>query len=100
MTTQMLLGEAHARTTDPTTSHQAAREVKPEALSLEQRVLDALSGNPCRGMTSHELVALTGLTWNTVTPRIRPLVKKGLVEDSGMRRNGPTGKKCIVWRAL
>ena len=97
--TQMLLGEAHARTTDPTTSHQAAQRVALEACRMEVIVLEAIKLFP-EGATSHEIVEATGLTWQTATPRIRPLVNKGLVVDSGVRRPGPTGKKCIVWRAL
>ena len=87
---------ALARNTDPTTSHEAAEKVKVG--HLEMMVLDALLAAGVRGMTSHELVADIGLPWSTVTPRLRPLANRGLVVDSGQRRDGPTGRVCIVWR--
>lgn len=91
-------GEARARNTDPATSHQAAAQVRgDDATRMEKLVFDCLNEAP-HGLTNHELVEATGLTWNTVTPRIRPMVRKGLVMDSGERRPGPTGKRCIVWK--
>ena len=92
-------GEAHARSTDPETSEQAAERMRgEEANRVESVVLHALKRNP-KGLTNHEIVEWTGLTWNTCTPRIRPLVRKGLVVDSGERRQGPTNRKCVVWKA-
>lgn len=91
------MNEAYARITDPDTSHKAANEV--ETSRLEQMVLVQLSSCP-DGLTNHELVERTGCSWNTITPRLRPLVRKGLVVDSGTRRKGPTNKSCIVWRAI
>jgi hypothetical protein len=91
---------ALARHTDPDTSHAAARDVAGAiASALERRVLAAIKGSP-QGLTNHEIVAITGLTWNTATPRIRPLVRKHLVYDSGERRSGETNRKCIVWKAI
>lgn len=93
-------GTALARHSDPDTSHQAAREIAGNiANALELTVLEAIRGNP-QGLTNHEIVSVTGLTWNTATPRIRPLVRKGLVQDSGNRRIGTTNRKCIVWKAI
>lgn len=95
-----LSGEAWARRSDPGTSHEAALEVEGEqANRMELEVLLALRKAPS-GLTNHELVSLTGLPWNTVSPRVRPLVRKGWVQDSGERRKGPTGKRCIVWKAI
>lgn len=103
MTEQMPLfkeGEAHARHTDPGTSKQAAAQVRgQEASHLEQLVLRVIREHPA-GLTNHEIVDMAGITWNTATPRVRPLVRKGLVVDSGERRPGPCGKRCIVWRAV
>ena len=86
---------AFARHTDPETSHEAAEAV--EATVLEQMVLKALRDNP-EGLTNHEIVEATGLTWNTASPRLRPLVNKGFVYDSDVKRPGPSGRRCIVWR--
>src|SRR4029077_14481504 len=93
-------GEAYARTRDPVTSHTAAESVRGDiANKLESEILSVLKRYPF-GLTSHELVTETGLTWNTCTPRIAPLVRKHLVIDSGERRKGPTNRSCIVWKAL
>jgi len=92
-------GAAYARNKDPVTSHEAAESVRGrEANAMEGRVLSELKLWP-DGLTSHELVEITGIRWQSITPRIRPLVRKGLVEDSGLRRPGPTGRNVIVWRA-
>lgn len=90
--------EAYARATDPGTSNAAAADVREESASrLEDVVYRALLTHPT-GLTSHEIVEATGLSWNTCTPRIAPLVRKGFVVDSGIRRAGPAGKQCIVWK--
>lgn len=91
---------AFARKTDPETSHEAAEHVRRElANRLETTVLEALKAHP-NGLTSHGLVKVTGIEWNTITPRIAPLRRKGLVCDSGKRREGPTDRLCIVWKLL
>ncbi len=96
---QLELG-AYARRTDPDTSHEAASEVSgAKANALEAIVLKALRSYP-EGLTNHEIVAVTGLTWNTASPRMRPMVRKHLVVDSGLRRKGPTNKNCVVWKAI
>lgn len=100
MTTQLELGEAHARTSDPDTSHAAARSVEGEhANSMENRVLHTIRIFANYGITTHELVEATGIPYESVTPRIKPLVQKGLVVDSGERRPGTSKRRCIVWKA-
>lgn len=84
-----------ARRTDPETSHWAAAEV--QANRLETIVAAAIRRAGHRGLIAAELPAATGLPLNTVTPRTRPLVIKGVIFDSGMKRAGPTGKSQIVW---
>jgi DNA-binding MarR family transcriptional regulator len=87
---------ARARRTDPKTSKAAARTVP--VVDLEARVLAALRSNG--GMTTRELAALLNVELVSVSPRMRPLVEKGLVVDSGERRSGPGRRsKAIVWRA-
>lgn len=95
---QQEFGVALARNTDPETSKTAADEVEgEEASKMEQKVVDALARNK-DGLTNHELVSATGVDWNSITPRVRPLVRKQIIEDSGVKRMGPKGKNCIVWR--
>lgn len=86
-----------ARLLDPDTSKQAAASV-PVA-DLEARVLRAL--RICKeGMTTHELSWLLRVDLVSVSPRMRPLVDKNLVVDSGERRSGDSGRKSIVWKAV
>lgn len=84
-----------ARRKDPDTAKAAARSV--DATKLEQIVLDALA---VRGMTSYELSIILDMSLVSVSPRLRPLVEKGLVRDSGVRRTNPSGKKAIVWEVV
>lgn len=89
---------AYARTEDPETSHEAAEGV--DVAELERRVYSALKLRGKEGATSHELSALTKIHIWSVSPRLKPLRRKNLVEDSGERRYSPMGKRCIVWRAI
>jgi DNA-binding transcriptional ArsR family regulator len=87
---------ALARRTDPSTSHEAAKSVDPTPLETRiYRCLQLLRG----GATASELVDLTGLNWNTLSPRLAPLRRKNLIRDSGKRRKGPSGRSQIVWEA-
>jgi len=81
------------RSDDPATSLAAAESIN--TTKLEEIVLGELSKN--NGMTSFELAASTGLSLVTVSPRLRPLVRKGAVRDSGIRRTSPSGRNVIVW---
>jgi hypothetical protein len=94
------LTRAWARNSDPDTSHAAAIALGRRKINaLERMVLRAL-WDSVDGLTNHEIVERTGLSWNTATPRVHPLVIKGLVKDSGRRRAGPSGKSCIVWEPV
>lgn len=88
---------AAARATDPRTSHQAAASLPTS--HLEEVVLGALKSHT-EGLTSHELARITGLDLVTVSPRLRPLVNKRLVVDSGEKRAGTSGRQSIVWKAI
>ena len=82
------------RNDDPFTSQDAFGSI--DATRLEALVLDAIR---CKPMTSHELAEHLDLSLVTVSPRLRPLVNKGLAQDSGERRRNPSGRNAIVWRA-
>ena len=93
-----LFGEAYARNTDPDTSHDAAESIEGDhAARMEKIALEAISASPF-GLNNQELVSATGLPWPSITPRVAPLVRKGLVINSGEKRLGPRGKQCIVWK--
>ena len=86
---------------DPDTSVAAAAVVNSKG--LEERVLELLALFP-DGATTEELVRASeifrpgGLSLVTISPRMRPLVRKGKVEDTGRRRAGESGVSRIVFR--
>lgn len=45
--------------------------------------------------TDNEIIAETGLNGSTARPRRIELLRAGLIDDAGFKRNG-----CTVWRAL
>ena len=68
-------------------------EPAPSVISLtylEGKVLDAIKAAP-RGATQGELVKATGIPSNTITPRFKPLLAKGVVYAGGTRK-GASGK--------
>lgn len=101
-----LFDRAHARRTDPETSHQAADSV----LHLTDRrkaVLECL--RLCGAMTDEQIewnyrfrqitYAWPQQSVSGLRTRRSELVRMGLVEDSGKRVRLSTGRMAIVWRA-
>jgi len=80
-----------SRTTDPVTS-KGKRKVN----KYEQSVLAIMNGGHYeprpQGWTGKELAAESGHPLNCITPRFAPLRRKGLIKDSGTKRD-----KQIVW---
>jgi hypothetical protein len=76
---ELFADHALARNTDPATSHAAARVVDKNIKGLMLVVYEAFVRAGKRGLTNTELVAATGLDWNTCTPRVAPLIDKGLI---------------------
>ncbi len=85
-----------ARTTDPETSQAAARSVGVNRLFLA--VLHNLSRAPYYGMTMNQVVAHCKLPNESITPRFRPMAKKGLIYDTGETRRNLSGRSAIVWK--
>lgn len=85
----------HARLDDPDTSHAAARTVDPRALA--GRLLAAITDRPS---TVEEAAASTGIDRWAASKRVSDLRIGGLVEDSGVRRPGASGRAQIVWQAV
>lgn len=88
-----------ARSTDPTTSQEAAATVSGGKLC--DQILVALRAKSSLaadlfikdlGYTGKELAALTGIGLNSVTPRFAGLRRKGLIHAAGRR------DKQLVWR--
>jgi hypothetical protein len=76
--------EYRSRNNDPVTS-KGTRKVN----KYEQAVLDVLAGAE---HTGKEIAEVSGHPLNCITPRFAPLRRKGLIKDSGVRRD-----KQIVW---
>jgi len=93
------MNDVFARTTDPDTSHEATHFNPTE---VEQRILDAIADR-VSGMTCHEVVIETGLPIQTVSPRFKPLHKKGWLEyhptldgKELQKRPGRSGRRQLV----
>lgn len=84
-----------ARATDPQTSLFAAKSL-PTA-HLERLVIESLRTHG--DATSHELAERLNLSLVTVSPRLRPLEKRGSVERAGTKP-GASGRLQTLWRAL
>ena len=76
-----------SRANDPATS-KGKRKVN----KYEQAVLTELTGFLTYGRTGKEIAAATDHPLNCITPRFAPLRRKGLIKDSGIKRD-----KQIVW---
>jgi DNA-binding MarR family transcriptional regulator len=85
--------QGRARATDPSTSHTAAASVN--ATALGERVYEYLVSVLPEGRTTKELALEMNLNRITISPRMCQLERKGLVERTGVRRDG-----CEEWRAV
>lgn len=63
---------------------------------LEARVYELLRFKP---LTAEELAFSLNKSLQSITPRIAPLRRKGLIYDSGIRKRGESGRPRIVWAA-
>jgi len=86
------------RLTDPETSVDAALSV--DATKMEQIVLDTIKSfsNGCISQDVEN--ALPHIRASSITPRYRPLMKKGLIVDTGEKRPGFSGRNQRVMRAV
>ena len=78
------------RATDPDTAVEAAYSVHvaPIEIAIMDVIRDAIDG-----CTAHEVSEkLSHIPLNTLTPRFATLARKGLIEDSGNRRPGRSGR--------
>jgi hypothetical protein len=103
-----LEGEARARTTDPWTSHAAARSIPPDKLRASQRAV-------------HECFMTYGPMWHDdlvetyekrrdwkgwprqsesgLRTRTKELRDAGYIEDTGETVQLPSGRQSKIWRA-
>lgn len=94
-----LADEAHARRTDPGTSHAAARSVE----NLRPRQLAILETLRRCGPLTDEGIAMRYVgplqSPSGMRTRRRELVDAGLVEDTGERSRTRAGRSTILWGA-
>ena len=82
--------DALARRSDPDTSHVAALTV--DANRLEGLVVALLERNP-DGLIVKEIASLLDIDKWSISPRMKPLEEKGLVQRTADRRD-----RSIVWK--
>lgn len=77
------------------TSRAAADDIAPKAISIRQRVFEALKLQP---MSPEQICEHIGEPiWN-VRPRLSEIAAQGLIEDSGKRHLSASSKAVIIWR--
>jgi hypothetical protein len=92
------MSEAYARSTDPDTSHEAAASVRGAVANhREQMVIDSLF--ELGPSTANEVVEHLGggAYYQSITPRFKPLEKKGLIRRTGEKRSNPGGRQAEIW---
>jgi hypothetical protein len=78
------------------TSYQAAQALAKEDLNrLEALVFHTIATQP---RTCDEVEAMTGLAHQTASARIRGLVLRDQITDSGRRARTRHGRMAVVWR--
>ena len=95
------LFKAHARPSDPHTSHDAARSLSAGKLRDSQKAVLA-HFRKLGPMTDTDLVNVyvgSPQSRSGLRTRRRELTDRGLIEDTGSKKKLPTGRNAIVWRA-
>lgn len=81
------------------TSIEAAESI--DVSKLEGMVLNAIQSAGANGMTQTELLSkFPGYSYSSITARPSALKRKGLIEDSGLRRPSATGRNQMVLVAV
>ena len=81
------------------TSREAAETIEPKAATLRRMVLDFIRGQGEHGATRQEIEAGLVMSGNTVRPRVCELMEMGLVVETDITRNTPSGRRAFVLRA-
>ena len=98
-------GDAFARREDPDTSSQAAEAMRGEAAGKAEQVVLYAMGRLGGSGTAYEIELEVQryhphIDSNTITPRMKPLEKKGCVCRTEKRGPGRGARKQIVWRLV
>lgn len=89
--------QAHARHSDPDTSHDAARSVSPKVAKVQRQVLAYAASKP-DGFTDRHLQDAFADSTSTYRTRRSELVAKGYIRDSGERSVLHGRRRFIVWQ--
>lgn len=97
---------AHARRTDPQTSHDAARSIRASRMvEVQDRILFLLHLHG--GLTQDAVIEGYRMRWgsrdsdSSIRTRLSELCDAGKVRDSGIRKSLPkTGRTAILWELV
>jgi transcription initiation factor IIE alpha subunit len=90
--------EAHARHTDPHTSHAAAARVREFAGGHIAIILDCLQRHG--PATADEIAARTGLLAHQINKRLSDAEKRDLARPTGICRLSVSGRPERVWEVM
>ena len=80
------------------TGREAAEAINKKLGRLQRRVFDAVKARGANGLTPEEAADLLAVDRVSVQPRFSELKAKGLIADSGKRRENPSSRKrAVVW---
>ncbi|GAC1392030.1 MAG: hypothetical protein NVSMB31_09840 [Vulcanimicrobiaceae bacterium] len=86
------------RNHDPLTSHEAAASLDPQKLGdLQRAIVHILTVMGPNGATTSEIALHVKHPRDSVSPRMKTLVKANLAVDSGLKRAGPSGRAQTIW---
>lgn len=86
-----------ARTTDISTSHEAARHVVNSGLQQHQQACAIVAVRQNPGLTSAELAGVTGLDRFMLARRLPEALAEGLVFRGEPRKCGVSGRRACTW---
>ena len=87
-----------ARRKDPDTSMDAAEKV--DSTTLERQVYEVIAKHPDGCIAEEVMSHFPNHGVQTISPRFAPLLRKGLIEDTGERRKATTGHSQRVLKAI
>jgi len=85
-----------ARSTDPSTSHEAAAHIEAKLGELQYNALLAVKKHP--GKTALELEQADGVMRSTYGRRMTELRRKGYIVEVDKRRCSVSGRSACTWR--
>lgn len=91
-------GDAFARREDPDTSHEAAKHMRGKRSAiLKFKACEHLARAP-DGLTASEIADRAGCARDSMSPRMKDLVKEGRVVDTGTTRTVHGHRAQTVWK--